>query len=45
MDVRELLNLKKELRFDENGKLKPAGIGGPEIGEPEDGIWNLLQQF
>lgn len=34
-----------DMLFDENGKLKPAGIGGPEIGEPEDGIWNLLQQF
>ena len=34
-----------DMLFEENGKLKPAGIGGPEIGEPEDGIWNLLQQF
>lgn len=34
-----------DMLFDENGKLKPAGIGGPEIGETEDGIWNLLQQF
>lgn len=38
----DVTDLNTDMFFDENGKLKPAGIGGPEIGESEDGIWNII---
>ena len=38
----DVTDLSTDMFFDENGKLKPAGIGGPEIGESEDGIWAII---
>lgn len=34
-----------DMLFNEDGTLKPAGIGGPEIGETEDGIWSLVDKI
>ena len=34
-----------DLLFDKNGNLKPAGIGGAEIGETGDTIWNTLESL
>lgn len=37
-------NIGVDLVFKEDGTLRPAGIGGPDIGESEDGIWNVIDK-
>lgn len=34
-----------DMLFDKNGRLKPAGIGGAEIGETGDTIWNTVEKL
>lgn len=34
-----------DMLFNDDGTLKPAGIGGPEIGETADGIWSLVDKI